>query len=70
MENYEFEKWLKEELSDIEVKPTKEEMVTMMMDFGESIIEGYAEACKLIPNHELAKAIMLEFMKKELNKAL
>lgn len=67
-----FESWLKSELSDMKVEPTKDEIVKMFMEFAEVVLMSRKMAVDLFApfGFEVTDEFVLSQIKASLEKAL
>ena len=68
----EFESWLKSELSDMKVEPTKDEIVKMFMEFAQVVLMSQKLAVDLLTPFglEVTDEFVLSQIKASLEKAL
>lgn len=68
----EFESWLKSELSDMKVEPTKDEIVKMFVDFAQAVLMSQRLAVELLApmGLEVTDEFLLGQIKASLEKAL
>ena len=67
-----FESWLKSELSDMKVEPTKDEIVKMFMEFAQVVLTSRKLATDLLTplGLEVTDELVLSQIKASLEKAL